>query len=103
MAEVVVYLRLAPDRNARHRWRVEATPASNPRPLLNAAGEPLHTLRTRLRVVVPDEMLRPQDWPTITVALDVGTGEQVPMTITPEAIDPAPTPTPASAVMEGIE
>jgi hypothetical protein len=77
-----VYLRFAIDRHARAGFRVDASPKAQPRPLVDARDNPLHTVRFAVDLDVPDSLLRPERWPVVNLQIGEGHVEQIAMTIT---------------------
>jgi hypothetical protein len=72
-------------------WRgksyvVDAAAEPNPRPLTQGSipyQRQLHTIHFALDINVPDELLKPADWPTVTVNLE--DAEQIPIEVEPVA------------------
>lgn len=86
--KVKVYLRLARTMRARDGWKVEANTSPNPRPLTMGQGqwaEPLHTLHFALLLTIPEQLLRPAQWPVVEIELPDSVIEQIPEEIEPVA------------------
>jgi hypothetical protein len=83
MTSIRAYVRVA----RKLRWKdspfmVEASTTPNPRPLTQGTGRTvvqLHTLHFALELRLPEEILDPAKWPTVTV--EVQTAEQIPIEV----------------------
>lgn len=82
-----VFMRLARNPTGRTTFKVAASASPNPAPLTVGSypERQLHTLHFALVLDVPDELLRPADWPVLELALDPLLTERLPITV--EAAD----------------
>jgi hypothetical protein len=80
--QLKVYMRIARTPRARDGFKVDASTSPNPRALTMGQGqwsEALHTVRFALTLDIPNELLRPADWPVIEV--QIPTAERIPIEV----------------------
>jgi hypothetical protein len=79
-----VYLRVAENPSRRTPFKVAASATPTPQPLRHGSGyneRDLHTLSFALVLDIPDELLKPADWPTVEVQITPNDTTRIPIEV----------------------